>query len=36
LAYNNGFAPKELNRIRKIVLDHLEHLRETWDEHCGQ
>ena len=36
LAYNNGFSAKELNRIRKIILDHLGHIREAWDEHCGQ
>jgi hypothetical protein len=36
LASNNGFSAKELNRIRKIILDNLEHIREAWDEHCSQ
>ena len=36
LAYNNGFAAKDLNRIRKIILDNLERIREAWDEHCGE
>src|SRR5436853_4542496 len=36
LASNSGFKPKELNRIRKIILDNLDNIREEWDEHCGQ
>ena len=36
LASNNGFSAKELYRIRKIILDNLDHIREAWDEHCGQ
>lgn len=36
LASNNGFSGKELNRIRKILLDNLQRVREAWDEHCGQ
>jgi hypothetical protein len=36
LAYNNGFSAKELNRIRKIIIDNLDGIREAWDEHCGQ
>jgi len=35
LAYNNGFLAKELNRIRRIVLNYLEVIREAWNEHCG-
>lgn len=35
LAYNNGFSPKELNRIRKSIVDHLDQIVEAWDEHCG-
>ncbi len=31
-----GFSAKELNRIRKIVIDNLDRIREAWDEHCGQ
>lgn len=36
LAANSGFAPGELNRIRRIILEHREHIREAWREHCGE
>lgn len=36
LCKNNGFSPKELNRIRKMILDNLDHIVEAWDEHCGE
>jgi hypothetical protein len=36
LASNSGFKAQELNRIRKIILDNLEHFREAWDEHCDE
>ena len=36
LASNNGFKPRELNRIRQMILDNLARIREAWDEHCGQ
>jgi hypothetical protein len=36
LAYNNAFSAKELNCIRRIIVDHLEQIREAWDEHCGE
>jgi Domain of unknown function (DUF4160) len=35
LAYNNGYAAKELNRIRRTIADHLNEMLEAWDEHCG-
>jgi hypothetical protein len=35
LGTNNGFPAKELNRIRKIVIDNLDRIVEAWDEHCG-
>jgi len=35
LAYNNGFSAKELHRIRPIIVDYLDEIWETWDEHCG-
>jgi hypothetical protein len=35
LAYNNGFPAKELNRIRKTILNHFDQIVEAWDEHCG-
>ena len=36
LSSNNGFSAKELNQIRTIIRDNLEHMLETWDEHCGE
>ena len=36
LSTNNGFSPKELNRIRKMILDNLDDISEAWDEHCGE
>ena len=36
LAYNNGYSPKELNRIRKTIVDNMDRILEAWDEHCGQ
>ena len=35
LAHNNGFPAKELNRIRKLIIEHLDGLLEAWHEHCG-
>jgi hypothetical protein len=35
LAYNNGFSPKDLNRIREVTVDHLAEILEAWNEHCG-
>ena len=36
LGANNGFPAKELNGIRKVILDNLDHIMEAWDEHCGE
>jgi len=36
LGKNNGFSPKELNRIRSLILANLERILESWDEHCGE
>ena len=36
LARNGGFTAKELNRIRRIIIDHLDEMLEAWDEHCGE
>ena len=36
LSNNNGFSPRELNRIRRTILDNLDHILEAWDEHCGE
>ena len=36
LSFNEGFAPAELNRIRKLILDYRQSILEAWDEHCGE
>jgi len=36
LARNQGFAPKELNTIRKIILENKDKIMEAWYEHCGK
>ncbi|HZQ10734.1 MAG TPA: DUF4160 domain-containing protein [Anaerolineae bacterium] len=35
LAYNDGFSPRELNRIRELILQNYLQILEAWDEHCG-
>ncbi|TSA13112.1 MAG: DUF4160 domain-containing protein [Betaproteobacteria bacterium] len=35
LASNHGFAPVELNTIRRLLSEHREQILEAWDEHCG-
>ena len=36
LASNEGFAPKELNRIRQMILQYVPKIMEAWEEHCGE
>ena len=36
LSNSNGFSGKELNRIRRLIIDNLERILEAWDEHCGE
>ena len=36
LSKNHRFSPKELNQIRKTILDKREIIMEAWYEHCGQ
>ena len=36
LSTNNGFPANELNQVRRLIIDNLEHILETWDEHCGE
>jgi hypothetical protein len=36
LAWNYGFSPRELNDIRRLVVDHEQTIIEVWHEHCGQ
>jgi hypothetical protein len=36
LSANDGFSAVELNRVRSIIVEHLEHILEAWHEHCGE
>jgi hypothetical protein len=36
LAMNDGFTPRELNRIRAIITSNLHRIMEGWNEHCGE
>ena len=36
LSSNNGYSAKELNQIRRLIIDNLERILEAWDEHCGE
>ncbi len=36
LAWNHGFNPRELNEIRRLVVEHETPIIEAWHEHCGQ
>lgn len=35
LAANYGFKPRELNEIKRIVLEHQAMLMEAWNEYFG-
>ena len=35
LCKNNGFAPKDLNTIRKTIQLNMTKILEAWNEHCG-
>ena len=34
-AYNYGFSEKELNKIRKLIDEHLKQILKAWNEHCN-
>ena len=36
LAWNGGFSARELNEIRRLVVEHETEIIEAWYEHCGQ
>jgi hypothetical protein len=36
LSVNHGFSPRELNRIRALIVEHLAHILEAWHDHCGE
>ena len=35
-AKNDGFSPKESNRIRNLTIKYIDSIVEAWDEHCGE
>ena len=35
LSMNHGFSPRELNRIRALILEQRDHILEAWHDHCG-
>ena len=35
LAWNRGFSPRELNDIRRIIIEHEAQILGAWDEHCN-
>ncbi len=35
LAWNRGFSSRELNDIRRIIIDNESVIIEAWHEHCG-
>ena len=32
----DGFSPRELNRVREIILEYLDQMTEAWYGHCGK
>ena len=36
LAWNHGFSARELNEIRRLVVEHEQTIIEAWHEHCGE
>ena len=36
LAWNHGFSARELNEIRRIIIEHETAIIGAWNEHCGQ
>lgn len=35
LAWNRGFTARELNEIRRIIIEREAVIIEAWDEHCS-
>jgi hypothetical protein len=36
LAWNHGFSARELNEIRRTIVENEPTFVEAWNEHCGQ
>ncbi len=34
LASNNGFAARDLTRVRRDIFEHRPRIMEVWNEHC--
>jgi hypothetical protein len=35
LGQNEGYPPRELNRIRQLIEMNYDKITEAWHEHCG-
>ncbi len=35
-AWNSGFSARELNDIRRLIVEHELAILEAWHEHCGR
>ncbi len=35
LASNDGFSARELNLIRRAIIEYLPQIMEKWNEHCS-
>jgi hypothetical protein len=36
LAWNHGFSARELNDVRRLIVEYEQAIIEAWHEHCGQ
>jgi hypothetical protein len=36
LAWNRGFSARDLNEVRRVIVEHERAIVEAWHEHCGQ
>ena len=34
LAANRGFSARELNRVRGLIQENIEAIRNAWNRHC--
>lgn len=36
LASNSGFSARELGKIRRLINENIDSIKDAWDEHCGE
>lgn len=36
LAHCTGLSPRELNQMRRLILEHRDRIKEAWREHCSE